>query len=171
MIEAHGHQETSTGPVCSLWIRLLTGKIYMCIVILRQQWAEHSRPTNWPRICAWSWIQIESCATTKGASSGLCKRPGFFLAPQAIGARWKSGNPGFGFPLSHGPTNSWFCCPAFNLEKGFLGATPWLPAVQASFGARSQLPSTVVRLAILSPFSSRQRILRNAVAQQNCKPL
>jgi hypothetical protein len=34
----------------------------------------------------------------------FCVNGGFFLAPQAICGRWKSGNPGFGFPAFPWPT-------------------------------------------------------------------
>ena len=36
------------------------------------------------------------------AGDVLCKRPFFSLRRRHSG-RWKSGNPGFGFPLFHGP--------------------------------------------------------------------
>src|SRR5437762_9233544 len=37
-----------------------------------------------------------------GGSSVLCQRPFFSLRRRHSG-RWESGNPGFGFPLFHGP--------------------------------------------------------------------
>jgi hypothetical protein len=89
--------------------------------------------------------------TSKRVRQAFCVNGRFFLAPQAICGRWKSGNPGFGFPLFHGP----HLILRFSLSRLRLGTTGFRPsfwAAGALFRFRiqgSRLSSATFRFAAM----------------------
>ena len=115
-------------------------RVMRMLVVIRKNWGGR-------QMCQAFCVNGHSCPCAAGDSG-----------------RWKSGNPGFGFPLSHGPQ--------FFLRFGLqlLQNERFFRLSNATLRADPEMRVQRVSLGPVSP-ASRQRVWRNPVAQQNRKAL
>src|ERR1035437_1233881 len=114
----------------------------------------------------------EAAMQLKRTCQEFCVNGSSFPCAAGDFGRWESGNPGFGFPLSHRPQFFlvWVFIFLFG-ERSFFGAPPGSGSSSATRRSARESGSGMRFLFPLLPSSSCQRVLRNAVAQQNGETL
>src|ERR1700676_529128 len=110
-----------------------------------------------------------SSAVMIGTCQEFCVNGSSFPCAAGDSGRWESGNPGFGFPLFHGP--QFFLVCVFILIWSFFGAPSGSGKWSAARGSARESGLWNLLLLPLRLSSSCQRILRNAVPQQNGETL
>lgn len=99
----------------------------------------------------------------KGASS-VCETA-FFPCAAGYSGRWESGNPGFGFPVFHGPQLILrFGLPRLRLGIGVFGLAPRLEAFERKVSLAPQIQARGFRRALFRAAAMPARLLRDSIA-------